>query len=136
VHANKAHHSYDDHERALKLIHALDWRVWEVKVSMIIELPDYETLIVDELFSKLKSTEIDHQTHIKIEKPCAPTMALVSRGVSSSKPSPCLFALCSLLSITEVHVESLGDELVLLASWFTWFHNNRLNRWCGGSKDK
>jgi hypothetical protein len=49
--ANKAQLPYNDHERALKLLHALDRRVWEVKVSVIIESPDYETLIVDELFS-------------------------------------------------------------------------------------
>jgi hypothetical protein len=30
--AKKAHRPYDDHERALKLLHALDQRVWEVKV--------------------------------------------------------------------------------------------------------
>ena len=41
------------------MLHALDWRVWEVKVSTIIESPNYETLMVDELFSKLKSIEID-----------------------------------------------------------------------------
>jgi hypothetical protein len=33
-------------------------------------------------------------------------------------------------------VESLGDEeLALVASQFTRFHNNRLNRWRGGSRD-
>jgi hypothetical protein len=75
MHANKAQLPYDDHERALKLLHALDWRVWEVKVSVIIELPNYVTLTMDELFSKLKSTEIDHQTRAKIENLRAPTMA-------------------------------------------------------------
>jgi hypothetical protein len=74
--ANKAQLSYDDHERALKLLHALDRRVSEVKVSAIIESPNYETLIVDELFSKLKSTEIDHQTRAKIDNPGAPTMVV------------------------------------------------------------
>ena len=58
--ANKAQLLYDAHERALKLHHALDQRVWEVKVLVIIESSNYETLTVDELFSKLKSTEIDH----------------------------------------------------------------------------
>jgi hypothetical protein len=38
-----------------------------VKVSTIIESPNYETLTVDELFSKLKPSEIDHQTRTKIE---------------------------------------------------------------------
>jgi hypothetical protein len=51
---------YDDHERALKLLYALDRKVWDVKVTSIIESSRYETLTVDELFSKLKSTEIDY----------------------------------------------------------------------------
>jgi hypothetical protein len=57
---NKAQLLYDDHEKALKLLHALDQRVWEVKVSAIIESPNYETLTMVEIFIKLKSTEIDH----------------------------------------------------------------------------
>jgi hypothetical protein len=134
--ANKAQLPYSDHERALKLLHALDQRVWEVKVSTIIESPNYETLTVDELFSKLKSTEIDHQTQAKIENPSAPTMALVSGGGATSNSSPAMFALSSLLSIIEEQVESLGDEeLALVASRFTRFHKNRMTRRRGGSKD-
>jgi hypothetical protein len=134
--ANKARLPYSDHERALKLLHALDRRVWEVKFSTIIESPNYETLTVDELFSKLKSTKIDHQTRAKIENPSAPTMALVSGGGSASNSSPAMFALSSLLSITEEQVESLGDEeLALVASRLTRFHNNRMSQRHGGSKD-
>jgi hypothetical protein len=134
--ANKAQLPYSDHERALKLVHALDRRVWEVKVSAIIESPNYETLIVDELFSKFKSTEIDHQTQVKIENPTAPTMALVSGGGSASSYSPAMFAPSSLLSITEEQVEILGDEeLAPVATRFTRFHNNRMSRRRGGSKD-
>jgi hypothetical protein len=61
----------------LKPLHALDRRVWKIKVATIIESPNHETLIVDELFSKLKSTKIDLQSRAKIENPLAPTMALV-----------------------------------------------------------
>jgi hypothetical protein len=57
--ANKAQLPYDDHERALKLQHVYDQKVWKVKVSMIIESPNYETVTVDELSSMLKSTNID-----------------------------------------------------------------------------
>lgn len=47
-----------------------------------------------------------------------------------------MFALSSLLSITEEQVESLGDEgLALVASRFTRFHNNRMSRRRGVSKD-
>jgi hypothetical protein len=131
--ANKTQLPYSDHERALKLLHALDRRVWEVKVSVIIESPNYETLTVDELFSKLKSTKIDHQTQAN---PSAPTMALVSGSGSTSNSSPAMFDLSSLLSITEEQVKSLGDEeLALVASRFTRFHNNRMSRWRDRSKD-
>ena len=82
--ANNAQIPYDDHERALKLLYALDRKVCYVKVQAIIESVSYDTLTVDELFSKLKSTEIDHQTQAKIENPSAPTMALVSGMQSSS----------------------------------------------------
>ena len=33
--ANKSHLPYDDHERAIKLLYALDQKVWDVKVSVI-----------------------------------------------------------------------------------------------------
>jgi hypothetical protein len=136
IHANKAQLPYADHERALKLFYALDRRVWEVKVSAIIESPNYENLTVDELFSKLKSTKIDHQTWAKIENPGAPTVALVSIGGASSNPSSAMVALSSLLTIIEEQVESLGDEeLTLVTSRFTRFHNNHMSRWHGGPKD-
>jgi hypothetical protein len=64
-------------------------------------------------------------------------MALVSGGSSSSNPTPALFALSSLMSITEEKVESLGDEeLALVPSRFTWFHDNRMNWRHGGSKNR
>jgi hypothetical protein len=78
IRANKAQLPYDDHERALKLLYALDRKVWDVKVTTIIESSGYETLTVNELFSKLKSTEIDYQTQDKLKNPSALTMALVS----------------------------------------------------------
>ena len=81
--ANKPQLPYDDHERALKLLYALDWKVWDMKVSTIIESTNYDTLTVDELFSTFKCTEIDYQTQAKIKNPSTPTMALVSCNGSS-----------------------------------------------------
>jgi hypothetical protein len=57
--ANVAVHPYDDHDRAVKLLHSLDRIVWSGKVEAILESEKYETLMVDELFSKLKSSEVD-----------------------------------------------------------------------------
>lgn len=51
----------------------------------------------DELFSKLKSTEIDNQSRVKFESPSIQTMAL------------CFVLSCS-VSIIEEEVEALGDE--------------------------
>jgi hypothetical protein len=105
-----------------------------VKVSAIIESANYDILMVDELFSKLKSTEIDYQTQAKIKNPSAPTMTLVSGNGSSSlvNPSQMSFALSFLVSISEEQLEALGDdELALVISRFSRFHNNHLNRWRG-----
>ena len=120
---------YQDHERALKLLHALDRKLWGVKVDAIIESPNYETLTTDELFSKLKSTEIDIQSRAKLENPLSSSMALVSgcKGVSANS-SPSGFALSSLVSIIEEQVEALGDdELTLISSKFKRFYDNRRN---------
>jgi hypothetical protein len=41
--ANKPQLPYDDHERALKVLYALNQKVWDVKVSAIIESTNYDT---------------------------------------------------------------------------------------------
>jgi hypothetical protein len=50
---------YDDHDEAVKLLHSLDRTMWSGKVVAILESEKYETLTVDELFSNLKSSEVD-----------------------------------------------------------------------------
>jgi hypothetical protein len=57
---------YDDHDRAIKLLHSLDRIVWSEKVEDILESEKYEILTVDELFSKLKSSEVDRGVLSKI----------------------------------------------------------------------
>jgi hypothetical protein len=60
---------YDDHDRAVKLLHSLDRTVWGEKFEAIVESEKYDTLTVNELFSKLKSTEVDRGMTAKIEGP-------------------------------------------------------------------
>jgi hypothetical protein len=48
---------YDDHDRAIKLLHSLDRTIWGGKFEAIVESEKYDTLTVNELFSKLKSVE-------------------------------------------------------------------------------
>ncbi|XP_039827218.1 uncharacterized protein LOC120688941 [Panicum virgatum] len=127
---------YDDHARALKLLHALDLDVWGTKVEAIVESTNYETLTTDELFSKLKSKEIDIQFRKKLNNPTAGSssnipMALVSGSTNtnanlSSTPS---FALSSLCHIADDELEVFDDDqLVLLTNKFKRVYENRRNR--------
>jgi hypothetical protein len=77
--ANVAVLPYNYHDRAIKLLYYLDRTVCGEKVKAILESEKYETLIVDELFSKLKSFEVDRGVCAKIENPTDPHgLALMS----------------------------------------------------------
>jgi hypothetical protein len=60
---------YDDHDRAVKLLHSLDRMVWGGKFEAIVDSEKYDTLTVNELFSKLKSSEVDRGMTAKIGGP-------------------------------------------------------------------
>jgi hypothetical protein len=70
--ANVAVLPYDDNDRVVKLLHSLDRTVWSGKVEAILESEKYETLMVDELFFELKSSEVDRGVCAKIENPTDP----------------------------------------------------------------
>jgi hypothetical protein len=60
---------YDDHDRALKLLHSLDRMIWGGKFEAIVESEKYDTLTVNELFPKLMSAEVDRGMTAKLEGP-------------------------------------------------------------------
>src|SRR6185436_4594083 len=96
---------YTEHEKALKLLYALDRSVWDLKVNTIIESAGYETLTVNELFSKLKTTEVDNQTRAKLNgAPPSKSIALVTGPGGSSSNVTLLLAfllpLCLLLQMS------------------------------------
>jgi hypothetical protein len=41
---------YDDHDRAVKLLHSFDHTIWGRKFEAIVESEKYDTLTVKELF--------------------------------------------------------------------------------------
>jgi hypothetical protein len=89
---------YDDHDRAIKPLHSLDRTVWSEEVEAILESEKYETLMVFELFSKLKSSEVDHGVRARIENPTDPIVRLSfpDQGLMLTHPpgcTPCLL-LC------------------------------------------
>jgi hypothetical protein len=113
---------YDDHDRAVKLLHCLDRTVWGRKFEAIVESEKYDTLTVNELFSKLKSAEVDRGMTAKLEGPTiSHNLALVggSKGKANTNPSTRMFSLSSLLSMPDEEFDVLGeDELALLTRRF------------------
>jgi hypothetical protein len=89
--------TYDDHDRAVKLLLSLDHTIWDRKVEPILESEKYDTLTVNELFSKLKSAEVDRGVTARLESPTdSHSLALVgglgakSNANASSRCTLCL----------------------------------------------
>jgi hypothetical protein len=102
---------YDDHDRAVKLLHSLDHTVWGGKVEAILESEKYGTLMVDELFSKLKSSELDHGVHAKIENPTDPhSLAPVSCSRTNANMSSRQFSLSCFVSMPDEEFDVLSEE--------------------------
>jgi hypothetical protein len=120
---------YDDHDRAIKLLPSLDRAMWSGKVEAILESEKYETLTVDELFSKLKSSEVDRGVRAKIENPTDPhSLALVSGSRTNANMSSRQFSLSFLVSMPDEEFDVLGEEdLTLLRRRFNRMYMNWKN---------
>jgi hypothetical protein len=98
--------------------------VWIEKVEAILESEKYETLVVDELFSKLKSSEVDHGVRAKIENPTD----LVSGSRTNANKSSIHFSFSCLVSMPDDKFDMLGEEdLTLLSRRFERMYTNRKN---------
>jgi hypothetical protein len=111
--------SYDDHDRAVKLLHSLDRTMWGGKFEAIVESEKYDTLMVDRgMTAKLEGPTDSH------------SLALVGglKGKANTNPSTRMFSLSSLMSMPDEEFDVLGeDELALLTRWFERLHENRVN---------
>jgi hypothetical protein len=123
--------SYDDHDRAVKLLLSLDRTVWGGKFKAIVESEKYDTLTMNELFSKLNSAEVDRGMTSKIEGPTdSHSLALIggSKGKANANPSTRMLSLSSLMSMLYEEFDMLGEnELALLTRRFERLHENRVN---------
>jgi hypothetical protein len=119
---------YDDHDRAIKILYSLDRMIWGGKFEAIVESEEYDTLTVNELFSKLKSAEVDRGMTAKLEGPTDfHSLALVggSKGKANTNPSTRMFSLSCLMSMADEEFDVIGeDELVLLTRRFERLHEN------------
>jgi hypothetical protein len=121
--------SYDDHDRAVKLLHSLDHTVRSGKVEAILESEKYETLMVDEMLSKHKTSEVDRGVRAKIENPTDPhSLALISGSRTNSNMLSRHFSLSCLVSMLDKEFDVLGEEdLALLSRQFERMYMNQKN---------
>jgi hypothetical protein len=109
----------------------LDCTVWGGKFEAIVESEKYDTLIVNELFSKLKSAEVDRGMIANVEGLTdSHSLALIcgSKGKTNANQSTRMFSLSSLMSMPDEEFDVLGeDELALLTRRFERLHENRVN---------
>jgi hypothetical protein len=119
---------YDDHNRPVKLLQSFDRTIWGGKFKAIVEPEKYDTLTVNELFSKLKSAEVDRGMTAKLEGLThSHSLALVggSKGKANTNSSTRMFSLSSLMSMPDEEFDVLGeDELALLTRRFERLHEN------------
>jgi hypothetical protein len=104
---------HDDHDRAVKLLHALNRTMWEGKVEAILESEKYTTLTVNELFSKLKSTEVDRGLTARLESPTdSHSLALVGGRVAKSNTNAScrMYSLSSLMYLLDEEFDMLGED--------------------------
>jgi hypothetical protein len=122
---------YDGHDRAIKLLHSLDRTIWGRKYEAIVECEKYDTLTVNELFSNIKSADVDRGMTAKIEGPTySHSLTLIggSEGKSNANPSTSMFSLFSLMSLLDEEFDVLGeDELALLTKRFERIHENQVH---------
>jgi hypothetical protein len=122
---------YDDRDRAVKLLHSLDRTIWDRKVEAILESEKYDTLTMNELFSKLKSTELDRGVTAHPESPTdSHSLSLVGgKGAkSNTNASSRMYSLSSLMTLPDEEFDVLGeDKLALLTKRSERLHENRVN---------
>jgi hypothetical protein len=102
---------------------------WDVTVEAILESEKYETLTMHELFSMLKSSEVDRAVRAKIKNPTDPhSLALISSLRTNANMSWRQFSLSCLVSMTDDEFDMLGEEdLTLLSRQFEHMYTNRKN---------
>jgi hypothetical protein len=120
---------YDEHDRAVKLLHTLYCTLWDGKVKAILEFEKYTILMLNGLFLKVKSAEVDRGLTAHLESPTGShSIALVGGRVSNANASSRMYSLSSLMSWPDEEFDVIGeDELALLTRRFERLQENQVN---------
>jgi hypothetical protein len=101
------------------------------KVEVILEIEKYNTLMVNELFSKLKLLEVDHGVTTRLGSPTdSHSFALIGGlgAKSNANASTRMYSLSSFVSLLDEEFDVLGeDELALLTRRFERLHEKMVN---------
>jgi hypothetical protein len=105
--------------------------VWGGKFEAIVESEKYDTLTMNEVFSKLKSDEVDRGMTAKIEGLTdSHSLALISgsKGKSNANPSTRMFSLSFLVYVPDEEFDVLGEDVLALPMRrFERLHEKRVN---------
>jgi hypothetical protein len=122
---------YDDHDRAMKLLHTLNHTLSDGKVEAIFESEKYTTLMVNEMFSKLKPAKVDRGLTTRLESPTdSHSLSLICGKVakSNANASSRMYSLSYLMSLPDEEFNVLGEnELTLLTRRLERLHENWVN---------
>ena len=117
VNSSPARISYSNHQQAVKLLFALDRKVWQIKTNSIIESEAYDTIGVEALYSKLKETEVDNKLRDSLACTGSKSLALATPShEAATNPLLHNFSFSALMSVTKEQLASLGDDKLCLVS--------------------
>jgi hypothetical protein len=123
--------AYSDNERTKQLLYALDDSVWGIKITVLEEAADFNTLDTKKLFSKLKSHELSRKGHPNHDASLTSTRVggHVANPTNTTNSSVLEFVLSSLSAASDEQYESIpDDEIALLARKFHVLYRFRKER--------
>jgi hypothetical protein len=91
--------------------------MWDGKVEAVLESEKYDTLMVNELFSKLKSDEVDHCVTARLESLTDSHSFAIISGLgakSNANASARMYSLSSLMFLLDEEFDVLGEDEVPL----------------------
>jgi hypothetical protein len=129
--------AYSDNERAKQLLYALDDSVWSMKIADLEQSPDFATLDIEKLFSKLKSHKLSRKGRHNHDAYHTSKAFITSARVDGHDVNPTNttissdleFILSSLVIASDEQYKSIPDDkIALLTKTFHALHKFRKER--------
>jgi hypothetical protein len=102
--------AYSDNECAKQLLYALDYSVWDIKITALEESANFATLNTKKLFSKLKSHELSRKGHPNHEAYLTSNAFVTSTHVGGHVANPTNTTDSSALEFTLSSLAAASNE--------------------------